>query len=576
MWKLCPILALALALSGLLAANAPGGGRPPGVRITPSPYQSSRSVVMAPNGMVATSHPLAAQAGLEVLRKGGNAVDAAIAVNAMLGLVEPMSCGIGGDLFAILWDNKTQKLYGLNASGRSPYKATRELFARKKLKEIPELGPLTWSVPGCVDGWEELRKRFGTMSLETLLQPSIAYAEGGFPVSEVITEHWRVAVPKLKPHPDSVRTFLPWGHSPKPGEVFKNPNLARSYRELARGGRDAFYKGRIASEIVAYAEKNGGLFTLKDFADHTSTWVQPVSTTYRGYEVWELPPPGQGIAVLQMLNILEGYDLKKMGPTSPDYWHILTEAKKLAYADRARFYTDPDFVKVPVAELISKSYAEQRRKLIDLDTARKEVPAGDVKLGKADTVYLTVVDKDRNCVSLIQSNYFGFGSGMVPGELGFALQNRGTLFALDPKHLNRLEPHKRPFHTIIPAMVTLKGKPWFVFGVMGGDMQPQGQVQVLVNLIDFGMNVQEAGEAPRLEHVGSATPKGKPGAKDGGQVKAERGIPPAVAFELFRRGHQVCIVIRNGGGYQGILIDPKTNMLHGGAEYRTDGCAVGY
>jgi gamma-glutamyltranspeptidase/glutathione hydrolase len=574
MWKLCPVLALALALSSLLAVHA--GGRPPGVRITPSPYQSGRSVVMAPNAMVATSHPLAAQAGLEILRKGGNAVDAAITVNAVLGLVEPMSCGIGGDLFAIVWDSKTQKLYGLNASGRSPYLATREFFAKRKLTEIPDLGPLPWSVPGCVDGWEELRKRFGTLSLDALLQPAIGYAEGGFPVSEVITEHWRNAVPKLKPHPDSVRTFLPWGRSPRPGEVFKNPNLASTYREIARGGRDAFYKGRIASEIVAYSDRNGGLFTVKDFADHTSTWVQPVSTTYRGYEVWELPPPGQGIAVLQMLNILEGYDLKAMGPDSADYWHVLTEAKKLAYADRARFYTDPDFVKVPVAELISKPYAEQRRKLINVQKARKKVPAGDAKLGQGDTVYLTVVDKDRNCVSLIQSNYFGFGSGMVPGELGFALQNRGSLFALDEKHLNRLEPHKRPFHTIIPAMVTLKGRPWFVFGVMGGDMQPQGQVQVLVNLIDFGMNVQEAGDAPRIEHVGSATPKGKAGAPDGGQLKAERGLAPGVLFELFRRGHQVSMVLRNGGGYQGILIDPKTNMLQGASEYRTDGTAVGY
>ena len=316
------------------------------------------------------------------------------------------------------------------------------------------------------------------------------------------------------------------------------------------------------------------MFTLKDFADHTSTWVEPVSTNYRGYDVWEIPPPGQGIAALQMLNILEGYDLKKMGPASADYWHLFIEAKKLAYADRAKFYADPAFAKLPTAELISKPYAAKRRKLIDLNKALTKIEPGDPKLEHGDTVYLCVVDKDRNCVSLIQSNYFGFGSGLVPGELGFALQNRGTLFALDEKHLNRLEPHKRPFHTIIPAMVTKDGKPWFVFGVMGGDMQPQGHVQVLVNLIDFGMNVQEAGEAARVQHLGSATPTGKPGNKDGGVVQAETRLPKAVLAELEKRGHWVVPVRTNGGGYQAIRIDPKTGVLHGGSEPRKDGCAV--
>ncbi|HKB40457.1 MAG TPA: gamma-glutamyltransferase [Gemmataceae bacterium] len=547
-----------------------------GERHTPRPFRSGRSVVMAPHGIVATSQPLAAQAGLDVLKAGGNAIDAAIAANAALGLVEPMSCGIGGDLYALVWDAKSKKLYGLNASGRSPYKATREYFAAKKLKEIPETGPLSWSVPGCVDGWEELRKRFGSRSLAQLLEPTIRYAEDGFPVTEVIARSWKLSEKKLAALPDAARTYLIDGRTPRAGEVFRNPALARTYREIARNGRDAFYKGRIAREIVAFSEKNGGLFTLKDFADHTSTWVEPVHTIYRGYEVWEIPPPGQGIAVLQMLNLLEGYDLKKLGPDSADYWHLFLEAKKLAYADRARFYADPEFGKLPIAELISKSYADRRRKLIDLRKARTDIPAGDAKLGQSDTVYLTVVDKDRNCVSLIQSNYFGFGSGLVPGELGFALQNRGTLFALDARHLNRLEPHKRPFHTIIPAFVTKDGKPWFCFGVMGGDMQPQGQVEVLVNLIDFGTNVQEAGEAPRLEHIGSATPTGRPGRADGGGVRAERGIPDAVVEELRRRGHKVSRVTTNGGGYQGILIDPKTNMLHGGSEARKDGCAVGY
>jgi gamma-glutamyltranspeptidase/glutathione hydrolase len=547
-----------------------------GERLTPRPFRAGRSVVMAPNGMVATSQPLAVQAGLDVLRAGGNAVDAAIAANATLGLVEPMSCGIGGDLYAIVWDAKSKKLYGLNASGRSPYRATRDFFASKRLAEIPETGPLSWSVPGCVDGWEELHKRFGSQPLARLLEPSIRYAEDGFPVTEVIARYWQGSEKTLSAHPDAAKTYLIGGKAPRPGDIFRNPALARTYQEIARGGRDAFYKGRIAREIVTFSEKNGGLLSLKDFEDHTSTWVEPVHTTYRGCKVWEIPPPGQGIAVLQMLNLLEGYDLKKLGPDSADYWHLFLEAKKLAYADRARYYADPDFGRLPLAELISKPYADRRRKRIDPKKARTDVPAGDPKLGHGDTVYLTVVDKDRNCVSLIQSNYFGFGSGLVPGGLGFALQNRGTLFALDARHLNRLEPHKRPFHTIIPAFVTRDGRPWFCFGVMGGDMQPQGQVQVLINLIDFGMNVQEAGEAPRLEHIGSATPTGRPGRADGGVVRVERGISEAIMEALRRRGHKVSQVPTNGGGYQGILIDPKTNMLHGGSEARKDGCAAGY
>jgi gamma-glutamyltranspeptidase/glutathione hydrolase len=549
---------------------------PGGPRHTREPYRVGRSVVMATHGMVATSHPLAAQVGLDILKKGGNAVDAAIAVNAALGLMEPMSCGIGGDLYAIVWDARTKKLYGLNASGRSPYKASRKLFASRGLDEIPATGPLSWSVPGCVDGWEELRQRFGSMKLAEILEPVIKYAEDGFPVTEVIAGYWRGAEKRFAQHPDAARTYLPGGKAPRAGELFKNPGLARSYRELARNGRDGFYKGRIAREIVSFSDKNGGLFTARDFTDHTSTWVEPVGTTYRGYRVWELPPPGQGIAVLQMLNILEGYDLKKMGPASADYWHLFLEAKKLVYADRARFYADPAFGSLPTAELISKQYAGGRRKMIDMNKALAKIDAGDPKLGRSDTVYLCVVDKDRNCVSLIQSNYFGFGSGLVPGDLGFALQNRGTLFALQEDHLNRLEPHKRPFHTIIPAFVTRDDKPWLVFGVMGGDMQPQGQVQVLCNLIDFGMNVQEAGEAPRLEHLGSATPTGRRGQAQGGIVAPESGIPKKVVEDLMRRGHRFARPRVNGGGYQAILIGPKTNTLQGGSEPRKDGCAVGY
>ncbi len=540
-----------------------------------APYHAGRSVVMAPHGMVASSQALATSVGLDTLRRGGNAVDAALAVNAALGLMEPMSCGIGGDLFALVWEARAGTLHGLNASGRSPYRATRALFTERGLKEIPATGPLSWSVPGCVDGWEELRRRFGTMSLADILGPTIDYAVNGFPVTEVIAAAWQQAEAELRAHPDAARTCLPGGHAPRAGDVFRNPGLARCYREIAEGGRDAFYRGRIAQEIVAFSDKNGGLFTPKDFADHTSTWVEPVSTTYRGHRVWEIPPPGQGIATLQMLNLLEGYDLAAMGPQSAEYWHLLVEAKKLAYADRAHYYADPDFAQVPTDELISKEYADRRRRLIDPAKALTHAEPGDPRQGRGDTVYLCAVDRDRNCVSLIQSLYMGFGSGLVPGDLGFALQNRGTLFALHEHHPNRLEPHKRPFHTIIPSLVTRDGRPWLVFGVMGGDFQPQGQVEVLCNLIDFGMNVQQAGEAPRIEHFGSATPTGLP-ESPGGFIAAEPGIPAAVVEGLVRRGHQVARTPTNGGGYQAILIDPRTNMLHGGSEPRKDGCAAGY
>lgn len=560
------LLALVLASSALTA----------GPRHPAKPFRTGRSVVMAPHGMVATSHPLAAQIGLDILKKGGNAIDAAIATNAALGVMEPMSCGIGGDLFAIVWDAKTKKLYGLNASGRSPYKANREAILKQGHKHLPTLGPLTWSVPGCVDGWETLRKRFGKLSMNELLTPSIQYAENGFPVPEVISGYWRNAEEKLQKHPDTAKTYLRNGKAPRAGEVFKNPYIAATYREIAKNGRDAFYKGRIAKEIVQFSDKEGGLFSLKDFKNHTSTWVEPLSTTYRGYRVWELPPNGQGIAALQMLNILEGYDLNKMGSSSADYWHLFLEAKKLTFEDRAKYYADPEFGKLPIQALISKEYAKKRRELIQKDKALTDLEPGDPRLGKSDTIYLCAVDKDRNCVSLIQSTYYGFGSGLVPGDLGFTLQNRGALFSLGEKHLNRLEPHKRPFHTIIPAMVTKADKPWLVFGVMGGDMQPQGHVQVLCNLLDFGMDVQQAGEASRMEHVGSSTPTGIPAKDNGGTVCVEPGIDPKIVAELKKRGHRIQRVNRNGGGYQGIMIDPKTNMLHGGSEYRKDGAAVGY
>jgi gamma-glutamyltranspeptidase/glutathione hydrolase len=543
----------------------------------PAKYaQQSRSVVVAKNGMVATSQPLAAQAGLDVLKAGGNAVDAAIAANAMLGVVEPMSCGIGGDLFVIYWDNATQKLYGLNASGRSPYRLTRDVFRQKEMKQIPELGPLSWSVPGCVDGWETLRAKFGTRPLAELLQPAINTAEEGYPVSEIIAGGWKASVKNLSVWPDSKRVYLKEGRAPEHGEIVTLPELAASYREIATGGRDAFYKGRIAQEIVAFSEANGGFFSLRDFTEHTSDWIEPVSTTYRGHTVWELPPNGQGIAALQMLNLLEPFDLKSLDPKSPEYVHLFVEAKKLAFADRAKFYADPAFEKLPTQELISKAYADRQRSKINLAKAATNIQAGDPKLEHGDTVYLTVVDKDRNCCSMIQSLYFGFGSQVVPGRVGFALQNRGSLFALDDKHLNRLEPHKRPFHTIIPAMVTKNEQPWFCFGVMGGDMQPQGHVEVLVNMIDFGMNPQMAGDASRIRHGGSETPTGIPEEPHGGTVFLESGFPAETLSKLEAMGHKLGKATGSYGGYQGILIDHEHGTLHGATDPRKDGAAVGY
>jgi gamma-glutamyltranspeptidase/glutathione hydrolase len=539
------------------------------------PHQS-RSAVIAQHGMVATSQPLAAQVGLDILKAGGNAADAAIAANAMIGLVEPMSCGIGGDLFVIYWDAKTDKIHGLNASGRSPYGLSREVFQEKGMSEIPTFGPLAWSVPGCVDGWDQLRQRFGSMSFERLLAPAICYAEQGFPVSEIIGRGWSAAQKDLMQWADSAKTYYPGGRAPEVGELFRNPFLAQSYRAIAKDGRDAFYRGSIAHQIADASQQLGGYMTLKDLADHHSDWVDPVSTNYRGYDIWELPPNGQGIAALQMLNLLETYDIRKMGPGSPEYLHLLVEAKKLAYADRARFYADPAFNDLPVAELISKPYAERRRERIDLGRAAVDVPAGDPILQHGDTIYLTVVDKDRNCCSFIQSNYYGFGSQVVPGDVGFAMQNRGRLFSLDENHLNRLEPHKRPFHTIIPALATKDGKPWYAFGVMGGDMQPQGHVQVLVNMIDFEMDVQAAGDAARVRHLGSPTPTSDPAAEDGGYIAVESGISDQAIAALRDKGHRVQRDRGAFGGYQGILIDWEHGTLHGGSDPRKDGSAVGY
>jgi gamma-glutamyltranspeptidase/glutathione hydrolase len=538
--------------------------------------KQSRSVVYGRNGMVASSHTAATQAGLDVLRAGGNAADAAVAVNAMLGVVEPMSCGIGGDLFVIYWDAKTKKLYGLNGSGRSPYNLKIDEFRRLELKEIPTVGPLSWSMPGCVRGWEDLLDRFGTRKLGEVLRPAINAADDGFVVSEIIGGYWKSAEKKLAEWPDSSATYLIDGKAPAAGTVMRLPRLAATYRKIGEGGAKEFYEGSIAERILKFSKANGGFFSAADFADHKTDWIEPVSTNYRGYDVWELPPNGQGIAALQILNSLEPYDVKKFGFGSADYVHLFVEAKKLAFADRARFYHDPAFGKPPVDELISKKYAEARGKLIDMKKAAMDVPAGDPKLAHGDTVYLTVADKDRNCCSMIQSLYEGFGSKVVPGDVGFALQNRGALFALDENHPNKYEPHKLPFHTIIPAMVTKDGKPWLCYGVMGGDMQPQGHVQILVNMIDFGMNVQQAGDAARMRHLGSATPTGLPMEAMGGTVAIESGIGDDVVEELRRRGHQVRREKGSFGGYQAVLIDWENGVLHGASDVRKDGCALGY
>ena len=540
------------------------------------PIHQSRSLVVARNGMACSSDPRASSAAIRILELGGSAVDAAIAANAVLGVVEPMSCGIGGDLYSIVWDSRSGELSGLNASGRSPAKLNRQVLAEKELKEIPLYGPLSWSVPGCVAGWFDLHGKFGKLSMAQVLEPAIELAENGFPVSPVIAAYWAKTEQSFLPWKDSQNTFLLDGKkAPKVGDLFRNPRLAESYKKIALLGPDYFYRGPIAHEIVAFSNSNGGYFELDDFQTHTNEWVQPISTNYRGYDVWQIPPNGQGLAVLQMLNVLEEHNVQAMGWGSADYTHLLIEAKKLAYADRARFYADTAFESVPIDRLASKAYAKAQNLRIAPQHALVDVPHGDPKLINGDTVYLCVVDKDRNCCSLIQSNFHGFGSQVVPGNVGFALQNRGNLFALSDDHPNRLEPKKRPFHTIIPSIVTRDGKPVFVFGVMGGDMQPQGQVQVLVNWIDFGMNIQMAGDAARVRHEGSATPTGLPADPDGGTVHYESGLPQPTVDELARRGHAVKPSRASMGGYQGILIDWQRGILEGATESRNDGMALG-
>ena len=534
---------------------------------------ATRSEVIATHGMAATSQPLATQVALDILKKGGSAIDAAIAADAMLGLTEPTGAGIGGDIFAIVWDAKTQKLYGLNGSGRSPKSLTLEYLKKSGITHIPALGPLPVSVPGCVDGWFELHAKFGKLPMDQILAPTISYAREGFPVTEVIAYYMQRSGNSLGKFPGFKETYMPNGKMPAKGEVFKNPFLANTLEKIAKGGRDAFYKGDIARTIEKYMKENGGFLSYSDLATHQSEWVEPVSTNYRGYDVWELPPNGQGIAALQILNILEGYDIKGMGFGSTQYLHTLIEAKKIAFEDRAKFYADQAFADVPVKQLISKEYAAKRRALLNPDRATRRLDAGDPRTD--NTIYLTVADSEGNMVSLIQSNYRGMGSGMTPTGLGFVLQDRGEMFTLEEGHANCYAPGKRPFHTIIPSFITKDGKPYVSFGVMGGAMQPQGHVQIVVNLIDFGMNLQEAGDAPRIHHDGSSEPTGEK-MTNGGEVNVESGFPYETIRGLMQMGHKVTFEVGPYGGYQAIMWDATNKVYFGASESRKDGQAAGY
>ncbi|MGV8963138.1 MAG: gamma-glutamyltransferase [Candidatus Saccharimonadaceae bacterium] len=542
-------------------------------RVTGLPF-ATRSEVIAQKGMVASSQPLATQIGLDILKKGGSAVDAAIAVNAALGLMEPTGSGVGGDLFAIVYEAKTGKLYGLNASGRSPKALTLDYFKEKGYKTIPSLGPLPVNVPGCVDGWIELNKRFGKLSMEQLLAPTICYAEDGFPVSELVAYYMGRSVANMGDmFPNVLETYTVDGkNAPQKGDIFKNPMLANTYRKIAKGGHDAFYNGEMAHTIADFIKSQGGFLNYNDLASHHSEWVEPVSTNYRGFDVWELPPNGQGIAALEMLNILEGYDFSQISYGSSRHIHLFIEAKQLAFEDRAKYYADMKFSKVPVQQLISKKYADERRKLIN------ENKAGVYKAGEpmdGGTIYLTTADSEGNMVSLIQSNYRGMGSGMVPPGLGFMLQDRGELFSLDANHANVFAPEKRPFHTIIPSFITKDGVPFVSFGVMGGDFQPMGHVQIVMNLIDFGMNLQEAGDAPRINHSGGSNAIGT-GSPERGEILLESGFNYQVIRDLMQMGHKVGFVLGDYGGYQAIMYEAKRKIFFGASESRKDGQSAGY
>jgi gamma-glutamyltranspeptidase/glutathione hydrolase len=544
-------------------------------RITGKPF-ATRSEVLATHGMVATSVPLATQIGLDVLKKGGTAIDAAIAANATLGLLEPVSNGVGGDLFAIVWDAKTKKLYGYNGSGRSPKSLTLQYFVDHNIKEIPALGPLPVNVPGCVDAWFALHDRFGKLPMKDDLAPAITYAREGFPITELIARYWKLSVPRLSKYPGFTEQMTIGGRAPEKGEIWKNANLANTLESIAKGGRDAFYKGRIAHVIGDYFKANGGFLSYEDMAAHKGEWVEPIKTNYRGYDVYELPPNGQGLAALEILNTLEGYDLKKYGFGSPEHVHLFVEAKKLAWENRAHLYADPDFFKAPLDKLLSKQYAAEQRKKISMDHAMRSVPS-TAALEHGDTIYMTAADQWGNMVSLIQSNYRGMGSGMTPPGLGFILQDRGQLFVLKEGHANSYAPGKRPFHTIIPSFITKGDDLRISFGVMGGGMQPQGHAQIVMNLVDFGMNLQEAGDAPRIQHEGDTEPEAQNLAMtDGGEVELESGFPYETVRALMEKGHHVTWADGPYGGYQAIEWDGAHRVYVGASEGRKDGQAAGY
>lgn len=543
---------------------------------------ASRSEVIGQHGMVATSHPLATQIGLDILKQGGNAIDAAIAANAATGLMEPTGNGLGGDLFAIIWHEESQKLYAINASGRSPLDLSYEDLINELDKMIEEeISPyhlLSVSVPGAVDGWFELHKRFGSLPMKEILKSPIDYAENGFPVTEAISMRWRSSVPFLKSQPGAFEsTFTFDGRGPEKGEIFKNPDLGNTYRVLAKKGRDAFYKGEIAKKIDKWMVENDGYLRYEDFANHTSEWIEPVTINYRGYDVYQVGGNVQGTAVLQMLNILEGYDLKSMGFGTAETLHAFIETKKLVFEDRAKHYADSDFQNVPYDILLSKDYAAERRELIG-ETALKDISTGVEVIEDGDTVYLTTADNEGNMVSLIQSNFRGMGTGFVVPGLGFSFQNRGELFSTDPNHPNVYEPGKRPFHTIIPGFVMKDGKPLFSYGNMGGGYQPIGHVSILTNIIDFGMNIQEAGDAARWTHRGSSQPTDSltDQLKDTGQVNVESGIPYEVIRQLRAKGHKVKVGDAFFGRYQGIMRDYENKVYFGASESRVDGQAAGY
>ena len=534
---------------------------------------STRSEVIAENGMVATSHPLATQVGIDILKKGGNAIDAAIASNAAIGLMEPTGNGIGGDLFAIIWIEKEKKLYGLNASGRSPKNLTLEYFKKNNMSKIPAYGPLPISVPGCVDGWFEMHDKFGEITIQEVLDPAIKYAEDGFPVTELVAYYMEVADKNFNKYPNFKETYYVNESTPKKGEIFKNPDLANTFKLIAKKGRKGFYEGKVAQTISEFVIEQGGFLSYEDLENHSSEWIEPVSTNYRGYDIWELPPNGQGIAALQILNLLEKFDIKSMGFGSAEYIHYFTEAKKIAFADRAKYYADVEFNNIPVDYLISKEYADKRRSEINPTQAAKKVSAGEIENG--DTIYLTTADNQGNMVSLIQSNYRGMGSGMVPPGLGFMLQDRGELFSLEENHFNVYAPEKRPFHTIIPAFITKDNEPYVSFGLMGGAMQPQGHAQIVINLIDFGMNLQEAGDAPRIRHVSDQQPTGG-NMLQGGELSLESGFDYKEIRKLQKYGHKVIFSLGSFGGYQAIMFDKESGVYYGASESRKDGSAIGY